>query len=1604
MTVRFSPEIIGDLRRLAVDHNGVAEPQFHVKLNKLKKLYGSFLSAGGHSQALVKIEGHLRGLRDGLSKARRPPRGRRGEPFDPAEHPRGRGGQFASTGGGHAIQVTGSVNAPVTVGQGHPIQVIPETRYSVFGPPIAGAAGVAAGAIAGAGASTLTQGPLDRLTTAGVRRISGVAGHFAGGAVGAGIAGARHLGRAASRSIRQTTGVQVPTPGPYVPGQREAARRIGRRAGQLVGEGVGRGIAAASNAPAHAAHRVVGLLGGGRVARGSAGALIGGAITGGMVYAPALYHSMQFLGPYLDARYPRRVRKADGSEVSEAEVLAKVDELWDDEELAKASAIGLVARALGRHGIDAVRLAVAPAIGGARRLGGRAVSRLRPRGFVPPVPPVGPPVHPSAVHVFGAGDTEALKPRGRGRLISVLSHAVPLGAVGAGVGAISGASLAHFNLVHPRDPRGRFTHKGQVATLGAKIGAAAGAGLGIATGLIAAREGHTAALRAAIQRLGAGAEQMRAATVKHAQEAHASAFADRNRGIKSNLNLSPGELPSRQRVVTEIETAATRQFLERPIAQAMANAEVWYRHQIGQAFDAEAKRALGASLKDINGRTIPQNGRNLILNVDRSKIRGKRKLAIWDDLVKRHEMSVEALDQQIVGRKVAIDTADATHNVLQAERTELSGNLARVTRLMKELDKPSSTLTQIRQFAKDELGITRLRGASREDALDELRRVHGQWVSGVQERLDALPSAIREANQAHAFAVEHAKDPDLSQAEREAVPNLFVTKGQKAFYPSLPDVDVEAKKFAQRASKPFIEESDRTTQAAVDHLHHLIAAQQVAHEMQIPERGLLSRAAHRYMPVLSTWVSGAMGDYNYLMNARRTTLTGWRKNVSDYLRTSTADTTAMLEAAKRLGRFGKRHADQATGFAFTHYRAIGSALGLLGAVGAVEIAQKDGKRTIRKKIDPRKWKLPAGFRVEKESFVNLQGRLGHAVFGFSYKDDKGEQRFLQGWHITGPGPNDRQSIPYGTPVSSIVSQAQQIVRGGKGGGAGKVDLPDDVVKKTEDLERGGRIATVGEPGFEYQERSKGGDGEREAQTAQNAFFKQHLAWNQHGSKRRSTNRPDRYWDALSALFDPNMAILDQDRRLQLLIGTPKRGNEPEKNGIFANRGDVYFGNDPDKIRAELIHQIHSEQGDVLRPTEQAHVDAMTRAVNLIASVKNLSATQKAMVIGRLHEDLGGGQRFTTPRQSTAFVPQGMTENAREAADDWVRANPNRKRHKDDDAARDLLVSLYEQGWNNSVANSAASTPESVHRAAGEEAMREGSAVWKAEPTGGLRKYLSNEPAAPRRPRAPRIGGSAAPKQPSYLRQEAHPARALSQIGSYGLGQAGYASAKYLAHTMLPGGGTIPKIARFGMESLGGIGGGGAGQVYGQRLGQKIAGSAGPRMSEKEQTVRAIGGVAGTVGGTALGERAGVQRAINRVASAASRRVASSAGGMAIRGAAARLGRTAVGTATKGIAQRIGSAIGGWVGRGAGAAAGTAAEPGGGTIAGGLAGYAAGQAIGAGVGYLADEGIGLLYHHLSRYGSHVPHMAAKSLGHTPRVAQASRQQNPKMPGFRQQATA
>jgi hypothetical protein len=150
--------------------------------------------------------------------------------------------------------------------------------------------------------------------------------------------------------------------------------------------------------------------------------------------------------------------------------------------------------------------------------------------------------------------------------------------------------------------------------------------------------------------------------------------------------------------------------------------------------------------------------------------------------------------------------------------------------------------------------------------------------------------------------------------------------------------------------------------------------------------------------------------------------------------------------------------------------------------------------------------------------VQLQGRQGRAAV---------PARLAYHRHR----PNDRQSIPYGTLVSSVVSQAREIVKNAKGGVAGisRVDVPDAVFKKIVELEAAGRIKSVGPTGMEYKQREAGGDGEHEAHLAQNAFFKDHLGWGaQMPNKRQSTNRMPVGQPPYALFNDEGMAALDRN--------------------------------------------------------------------------------------------------------------------------------------------------------------------------------------------------------------------------------------------------------------------------------------------------------------------------------------------------------------------------------------------------------------------------------------------------------------------------------------------
>lgn len=1620
MKPKFSPQIITELRTRLVQHNRAMadQPAFQVNLRMAKRLYQTWF--GGKPDpvmaTLAKIDAHLADQRSAAVLAK-------------ASQPRRPNGEFASTGGsgagGGGERGGGGREDPppsspsddlLTAAQ---TQVIPETRYEVFGPPIAGAAGIAAGAAVGATAKH-SGSVVDRAVTAGLGAIGGAAGGRVGGGLSSLSIG---VTRAATGAVNRIYGTRLPMPGPISGSAAVArARRAGAVVGSAIGAAAGHGSAAIANWPSATARVLTQrALGGGfraHIAGRGAGALVGALIPGAYLFAPALQHGAQQVGPYIDTLFPRRVRKADGSDVTDEEVLAKAAEIIGADDLAKVSGAAVrnivasgwrylapPAAAASRRIVAAIR----PSVASLRSRFSSAVPSPSPIG----VPPSGPASQfgpPAAATAFAGGEGAALRPRRIGRALTIVAQAIPITALGSGLGAALGfgtqAALERFTQLHPRDKRGRWTHKGAAAVEGARIGAVAGLGLSLVSGVIAARHGRAALLRQALTNLGSHAVEMRTHAATAARTAHAVDFASKNR--KALPAFAPNATINSVTVRNSLAAHATRAW-EETVGRAIRGGPVaWYQHQLDGAFDREAGRQLrllgepGAK-GGIRGKFGEPVTGNLIDDIDPERLNpAQRKL--WDggadatdeqvrgSLVGRHRAVMERIGRVFEERKVEARVKSGKLQVLRDEEAKLKRNVAYIPERAGDLDVPGSKLAEIKSFAEQHLGH-KIQATTRVAALDELVNAVRDWEAGANRRLHDLPQEIRDA-EADMNDVRVDAGKDLADAERMAIRNPFAPGARKPYFDALPDYAAAKELVGRRATRQFVEESDRHADAAASHLDALVATQQAAINARLPQAGAFSQVMRRAAPQLAARLHQANADYNELLTARRAELTGMPRAVSDFIQQH-KDPKRAWQTAKNLGARSAAQAANVNRQVWGNWRTISTLAGLATTVGAVDLSAPGGPRFT---LNPRKWKTPKSIKAVHE-WPDAVGRPNEAVIGLSYRNHEGQEVFLHGVHVRNAN-GDRTAIPFGANVQQVMGK----IRGGgqqntKAAAAEPIPVKNakGVQDKIDQLRGQNRIAKAGPPEAEFLERT-GGDPEGFEREVADGFYEKHLKFlEQYMGK--STIKPERYWSSLTSLFDaPGSELMDRKTRVSLLIGGNGR-----KRGIFANAGDVLkAGGDKAKIRQELIRQIAT-----FAPTDDDQYRAMRRATGIVGEQLGLSDADQADVKDALDKAFTKASSKEPPGAETfrptaaADTTAGSDEASKHLEDELVDAFPTDMRRgsradiRSDADFRTTIRSLYRRGVEAARRTNPTASEDVLHAAAArvvKQKIGEQINLTASEPMGDLAKFLARQPAidgsaaadgAWAAPKVPGISGArsrAAPtvapiagaaRPPSaggttgnYLRGEAQPARALSQAGSYGLGQAGYAAAHMLGQTYFPGGGVIGGIARFGAEAIGGLAGGIGGQVGGERLGRKIGGGAAAPMDTKESLIRSSAGTVAQVAGVAASKKI-----VGRIGGAAGKAVG------------------------QGIAQRVGGAIGGDIGEGVGAAAGTVAEPGGGTVAGGAGGFLAGQAIGAGLGWLADEGVGLLYHHLSRYGAQVPHIAAKSLGVPPAKRAAAATFNP-----------
>jgi len=1639
----FNPDIIGELRKRVAAHNEIVKathPDMVVKLGGVKKLYKRWYSGPDpHAHALAMLDARLLTQQTmalgELEKAR--------QPFEGARHPRGRGGQFRSSGrggGGTGGGGGGGTVAPRPAGggpgdgdnallQAAQTQVIPETRYTVFGPKVAAAAGIGLGAIAGATArpGLPWQGGgsvIDR----GVTSIAGALGRQGGKLVGimgraAGIDAPIGVARRVVPILNRHGGA-FPMPGPTA--GVAAGDRLVNAAGRG-GRAVGRGISHAFSLANYPAARVGQMVARtkGPIAGRAAAAMVGAALPG-IAYARTLHHVQGTIGPYQDTLFPRRVKKID------EQVRDMVGPIWDDPAVLAKQAELLTLPDLAKQDLSEflTKVSFGPAVSAGGAAAMRSLRFLRgpvaraTRMFTkppPPPPPMqGPPsaIQHAAETAFGEQAGHFRVPRNVGVRAGVIAgHVAGLGLLGAGAGALTGAGLAAFAIQHPRDPHtGKFRSKGQAARTGALHGAVLGSGLGLALGIVAARGGQKELLRAALGRLrdqvatkeGAMA---RAAMHDRAEKSATDTFSATYMADNPHLKI---EVPDGSRVKpSQIRKhqgdIAVEDWVAREGAAMHAGPVTWYQKQVEDHFEAFVDRQLLA-LKSKRQRNLPRrnDADRLIDSVDDQIVTTHNELGeaihhdpltvdqrrIWNGALEMRQRARDEIEAVYAGRRAQVKEHGTAAIGLKHEQGQLIAKLGSVRADWNHvlLTKPSPSVEQLRAVATS-IGH-KLEAKTKEGIVAELQERIPRWEHEVDSRITQIKDEIPQLEDAAEVARASEKE-DLTQEEQRLIRNPFIKtrkarKGKPAitgfFEPRLPGVGTAAgydeikAGIADEANKAFNQGLERHVIAAKQHLEELALAEEAAIQARIPANNVFAEWIKRKTPEFSDKMAQGWADYNELTAAYRGQLKGQMKQLYDGVHAH-RDPKKAFDTIKKMAKGAADFWNSDAGkWLRQNWKYVVGVVGPMAAIGIIDLQAGPGKKKVE--LNPKKWRwrnvqahfeLPGGLK-----------RPDEAVFGVKFKDKDGKEKFLHAIHVKNK-EGEYQNIGYGSEVNSV----SNFLRGGDqqgGGGHGgnrpnkaQVNNGAEVDKAIADGIAAGHINEVGPTSFTYAQRKMGEpQGKKEEESVRKWFVEKHINGLQHiGNQHFSSDKHDRFYASLRDLFEGGRTeLFDRDTRKQLLLGSDF---DKRNRGIFGNQKVWHdIPHDPAAVGGALLRQLKMAGAMPLNPEEYTQ---MHRALSFVANLAGLDQNQKSS----LNKALQDGYLNITKRTSVPTVSASGLENQKSIEsfktemlnNDKITEARQRKGLDDQGAFTDLLDTLYQKGREGAVARNNSADDNEQH-VAGMQHVREQvffrlNTLGKAAPLGDLYKLfgMADRFDEQRHPRGhigqfraaghnapPQVGAISGarqhmptpdspgpqsvgdfamrrpPESPGMAPTQApagHGGRfggadfgashMLGQVGTYGLSQAGWDVVGNLASHMMPAGGMVSNATKFGLQTMGGF----AGSIGGLKGGQALGHAMGDR-SPHHEAPAAEGIVRNLAGG-------GAQIAFNEYAGPA-----------------------------------VGRVIAGAAGRALGGTAGSFLGP---------AGTILGSAL---VGALTDEGVGILYRHLSRYGEHVPEHAIKHFRH------------------------
>ncbi len=1453
--------VIKALNKRVIAHNEAeTDPRRRLRLADVKTVHGR--GWRDKESAMAKVDAFV----DHLAKA---------EDFEEWKHRRDNGGRFAPKGGGKSPERHRADMERDDQYRAAHTQVIPETRFTTLGAPLAGLAGV------GLGAASWGSGLANRAFSGTGRRVAGaVAGNAAKVAVGVPVLLATTATRPLLGRAALAFGLRPPS--------REAYRRFVR--GSANGADHGARVAADLGMRAWTAARTR-VLAAARKTGGPKAVWLAGAAVPGVAYGTGLYHAAGAVGPVLDSLFPRRVDKVDAG-------AALVKRMAQGEDLLAAVAgseeLALVKAAY----LQDLAKATVPSAASMARIANQAISRFQRR--------IGP-----AVVRYGTGKVRRAIVGASGRAIA--------GATAAAAGGLAagGATYAAGNPY--RDAEGRFTSREKAAFM---VGVAGGLASGTAV-VLGLRRGNMKAASAVIRDVADKArgnlDQFQARV-----ERELTARAQKTGiSVGGNIDLTREfpevgrkariALPTKSMTLAETRNRVGKQF-DDDIAAAAGSPANWMRLQIDEAHArqvaAVTKEAMtlsgpnkGAFKAGWDQKRLDRAVKTLGDVRDKAKLEAEKSLSDHTAVGQALKTDLGELKDFLGRANLARGTAGTEALAVPTAVLKLDGKAQKKVDRFLELGREyaaahKASIETIKTGDPDELALHRARDAAAK-AVPEIEKKLKQATKAFDDLVEEMKHQTQASGHTTLAqaAADHAKIPMPKIVDEVTTSGLRLAgqppKGEAIFLKPPPDeaalrqvrariLDEVDTRFAQTAKIEALQVrkiAEAEVSRALGQLRELAPA-------TLPEGA--GAALMRAAEAAGRYKAEVLKD---LKKVPKLLDRGLHHQASAWL-TSISNSAVKLRGRARELLSGIAYDKQSDGtWKFSPKKASLKTLGLLSATGVIKITDDA--------LLPQwgdRWKRPGKeLKPVSEIQSNGDGRIG-----VTFVDaNDGQRKWASGYEIKGgvetplrfgtlyerPGQQQGQQRDQGRRENAFQPEndaSRQTI--------GKAISAAFQAKKIEngDADDAGRFQFLGKGGVPNEVR---------AGNAEALSVRRRAIARMRRQERDSLGQND-YFKALSSLFDKDARLLTLDDRVDLFFGKggiaagadantgikQRVRNELDRWRDFANQdqrndmrrlvGTLHLRGDLNDSEAKSAYGIISSR-PIRGATADTPVVTPTAPKVPVLSARAASAPEVKIRLDKF------GSEILSAVNSYSFDEQQSAQWQRTLRGFGASDDPQKQRQSFSNQIAELAGDLYEIERARNQALDETELLGLVRRRMLNSIKSTGRIlIEKLDAGAGLAKAW-DESKFVRHAKGSIAGGEFAPKgghgeragrvAEGLAASRAHtgeerspfePVRALGNLGSIASSTAAWQAAE----RFLPAGGRIvARAGRFGVKLAASGVAGSAGKVGGEAVanaGYKVAGKPSPGTYEEplrpaiEESMRLAGNILGTLGGAAAGAAGG----------------------------------------------------------------------------------------------------------------------------------------------------